>query len=129
MFAAVTLEDLQGNYEVAIQSTPLMPNWFQIERGNGTLVGANFTGQDGLGVAWKVEIQDNGSNKFNFQAVLDPRNAAPNAGLMSKNGTMTREPQSYNGVFDVVKIGNQIVLKTSVQQGPITIIVQLLKKT
>ena len=126
---AVTLDDLQGAYDISYQTTPQLENFYEPGFGAAKIEGNRLRGMDGLGVIWDAtfEIQEDGS--LSFKARLDPKDAPPTAGLMNEHGQMSREPQDYNGVLQPTQVDNILILRTRVQQGPLTIDVQFRKKT
>lgn len=129
MSQAVTLDDLQGLYDITYASSPQLENFYEPGFGSAKIEGNTLTGVDALGVIWNAKLETPENGKINFKAFLDPKDAPPTVGLMDKSGVMTREPQNYNGVVKITKLGEELILRTQVQQGPITIDVQFRKKT
>ena len=123
----ITLDDLQGFYEIAYQSDIQLPGWYESGVASAQISDNKLTGLDGAGISWNatIAIQTDGSIAFN--AVLDPSNAPAGSGLMGKNGQMTRQPQTYEGILKVTKAAGILLLRTTVIQGPLTINVQFKK--
>lgn len=128
MAANVTLADLQGLYDITYASTPQIENFYEPGFGSAKIDGNKLTGVDALGVIWNGVFEVKGNGTLEYNAQLDPSEAPITVGLVDRNGQMTREPQSYHGVLNVTKLGNNLILRTQVQQGPITIDVQFRKK-
>lgn len=126
--SSVTLEELQGDYEISYQSTPQIENFYEPGHAVGQIKGKKLTGVDVLGVKWDAELEIQNSGEIKYSAILDPENAAPNAGLMNDAGQIVREKQFYNGIIKPLKNGESLILRTVVVQGPITINVQFHKK-
>lgn len=124
----VTLDDLQGLYDVAYASSPQLDYFYEPGFGSAKIEGNTLTGVDALGVLWNAELNVLENGEIGFKALLDPKDTPPTVGLMDKNGVMTREPQSYSGTVKVTKSDKELILRTQVQQGPITIDVQFRKK-
>ena len=123
----ISLEDLQGRYEISYQSTPQMPDWYEPGVGVAQIVDNQLHGVDAVGVSWFAEFDILNDGTLSFQAKLDPTNAPPNSVLLDRNGQMTRTPQDYTGILRVTKLENHLILRTQVIQGPITINVQFKK--
>lgn len=122
----MNLEELEGGYDITYQSDALLDNFFEPGKGYGEIIGNKLVGRDATGISWNADlIIDN--NKIKFKAVLDPQDGAPNAFLMSKEGELTKEPQNYSGQLKLTNIDGKKILRTTVQQGPITIHVQFEK--
>ena len=128
MVQPITLDDLQGLYDVTYASSPQLDNFYEPGFGSAKIHGNTLTGVDALGVIWNASFDPPKDGKMNFTAFLDPKDTPPTVGLMNANGIMTREPQNYSGEVKITKLHNEIILRTQVQQGPITINVQFRKK-
>lgn len=128
MSKIVSLDELQGLYDIAYASSPPVENFYEPGFGSAQIEAEKLTGVDALGVIWNAEftILDNGTLSYN--ALLDPKDTPITVGLMDKNGAMSREPQNYQGIMKVTKSNTHLILRTEVQQGPITINVQFRKK-
>ncbi len=124
----VTLEELQGAYEIRYQSTPQMPNWYEPGTGAAVIEGNTLKGVDALGMSWLGEFAIEQDNTISYKAVIDPKGSPPTAGVLDNNGMMSRLPQTYEGELTVTKVANLLIIKTTVQQGPISIHVQFIKK-
>ena len=127
MSQSITLEDLQGLYDVTYASSPQLEHFYEPGFGSAKIEGDTLTGVDALGVIWNAKFSSPENGEIAFKAILDPKDTPPTVGLINKSGIMTREPQSYNGVVKITKLGDE--LRTQVQQGPITIDVQFRKKS
>ncbi len=125
---SITVEELQGAYDIRYQSTPILPDWYEPGIGDAKIEGTHLKGADGVGVIWNADLKVLENGIIEFEALLDPKDAPPNAGLMDKNGKMTKEKQSYSGKMNVTKSNNKLILRTRVQQGPLTIDVQFIKR-
>lgn len=123
----LTLEDVQGMYEISYQSTPPMDDWFESGFGSAQISGNKLTGIDGLGVEWQADLVVEPNGTIKFSAVLDPANAPGNVGLMDANGAMSKNKQFYSGVLKVTNVPPIVILRTTVFQGPLTINVQFKK--
>jgi hypothetical protein len=124
----ISLDELQGSYEISYQSTPQLEDWFEPGFGAAKIEKNQLTGIDGVGVTWNATFEINDDGNLVYKALLDPKTAIPGAGLMDKNGQMTREPQSYSGLISITKSTDELILRTSVQQGPLQIDVQFRKQ-
>ncbi len=124
----ISLDELQGLYDITYASSPPIENFYEPGFGSAKIEGNTITGIDALGVLWNAEFKiiDNGS--LSFKAILDPREAPPTVGLVDNTGTMTRQPQNYSGTIRITKSDKELILRTQIQQGPITINVQFRKK-
>ena len=129
METKISLDDLQGDYEIIYQSSPQLEDWYEPGTGYAKVEGNKLKGADILNVEWNADLTFTNDNKIHFEAILDARNAQPNAGLIDENGHMTRESQKYNGELSVIKSAQTLILKTRVKQGPLTIDVQFIKKS
>lgn len=123
----LTLEDIQGMYEISFQSIPPMDDWFEPGFGSAQISGNKLTGIDGVGVEWKADLVIEPNGTIKFAAILDPTSAPEGVGLMDVNGVMTKNKQSYSGVLKVTNVPPLIILRTTVIQGPLTINVQFKK--
>tara|TARA_R110001583_G_scaffold122072_1_gene273330 strand:- start:12557 stop:12943 length:387 start_codon:yes stop_codon:yes gene_type:complete len=128
MSDGITLEQLQGIYEITYASSPQVEGFYEPGFGSAKIVRNNLTGVDALGVVWNAEfiILDNGT--LSYKATLDPKDTPITVGLMDRSGSMSRKAQEYQGIMNVTKTNNYLILRTQVQQGPITINVQFRKK-
>lgn len=125
----LNLDDFQGLYEIIYASTPQIDGFFEPGFGSAKIEGNTLRGVDALGVIWNAEFQIVSENEISFDAVLDPKETPPTVGLMDKNGNLTRTPQNYSGNMQVTKLGKELIMRTQVKQGPITIDVQFRKKS
>lgn len=125
----ITLEELQGEYAITYASTPPLDNFYEPGFGSAKIDGNKLLGVDALGVVWNATFEIGNDNQLDFEATLDPRGTPETVGLMNKSGVMSREPQNYSGVIKVTKSSKETILRTQVQQGPITIDVQFRKKS
>ncbi|MAI61988.1 MAG: hypothetical protein CBB87_05775 [Micavibrio sp. TMED27] len=129
MSQEITLDDLQGMYDVTYASSPQLENFYEPGFGSAKVENNTLTGVDALGVIWNAEFSTPKNGEMSFKALLDPKDTPPTVGLMNANGVMTREPQNYSGIVKITKLGEELILRTQVQQGPITIDVQFRKKS
>ncbi len=120
----IDLKVLEGNYDITYQSSPPLDDWYEPGHGSAQIAGNELTGSDALGIVWRAKLTPLDDKNLEFDATLDPTTAAPNAGLMDKNGNMTRSPQHYKGTIKVTLLGSDTLLRTQVIQGPLTIDVQ-----
>lgn len=128
MVQKITLNQLQGLYEVTYASSPPVEGFFEPGFGSAQIEGNKLSGVDALGVIWSAELDFRPDGNLTFNAVLDPTETPVTVGLMDKRGNMTREPQHYSGIIKVIKTDNYLLLRTKIQQGPITINVQFRRK-
>lgn len=128
MASKVTLEQLQGMYEITYASSPPVEGFFEPGFGSARIEGSKLSGVDALGVIWDADFDIQEDGNLSYQAVLDPRDTPVTVGLMDKRGNMSREPQRYNGILNATITDSFLILRTQVQQGPITINVQFRKK-
>ncbi|MCF8495530.1 MAG: hypothetical protein K9G62_02550 [Alphaproteobacteria bacterium] len=129
MSKTVTIEELQGLYDITYASSPQLDNFYEPGFGSAKIESNNLTGVDALGVIWNADFKILENGKIAFQAILDPKDTPITVGLINKSGVMTREPQKYEGEMKVTKSEKELILRTQVQQGPITIDVQFRKKS
>ncbi len=129
MGGSVLLGELQGLYDITYASTPQLINVYEPGFGTAKIEGKKLTGIDALGVIWNATFEISDDNSLSFDALLDPTDAPSTVGLTDSTGTMTREPQSYQGVLKITKSDTHLILRTQVQQGPISIDVQFRKKS
>lgn len=123
----ITLDQLQGMYEIAYASTPPVEGFYEPGFGSAKIEGNKLRGVDALGVIWDAEFEIQDDRTLHYQAILDPKDTPVTVGLMDKNGNMSREPQRYQGVINITNAKDLLILRTNVQQGPITINVQFRK--
>ncbi len=128
MSGSITLEELQGEYDITYASSPPLEHFYEPGIGSARIQGNELVGIDALGVIWHATFEIVEENRLSFKATLDPKNTAETVGLMDKSGIMSRQPQYYEGVIKVSKSNTETILRTQVQQGPITINVQFRKK-
>lgn len=124
----ISLEELQGLYDVTYASSPQLENFFEPGFGSAKIEENHLTGVDALGVIWNADFTILEDGNIGFKAMLDPKDTPLTVGLVNKSGVMTREPQEYEGQMKVTKSETEVILRTQVQQGPITIDVQFRKK-
>ena len=123
----IKIDDLQGGYDITYQSDANLENFFEPGKGYGEIEGNKLVGKDATGISWNADLAINENGDISFDAILNPKDGAENAFLLSKEGAMTKEPQKYNGVMQIIKIEDKTILTTRVKQGPITINVQFEK--
>lgn len=128
MSESITLEELQGEYDITYATSPPLDNFFEPGFGSAKIDGNKLIGVDALGVVWNATFEIGNDDQLPFQATLDPKGTSETVGLLNKSGVMTREPQDYEGVIKVSKSETETILRTQVQQGPLTIDVQFRKK-
>lgn len=124
----VTVEDLQGNYEISYNSSVPLDNWYEIGDGKATIKGKTLKGIDEHGVTWDATFDILSDGTIKYKAYLDTSNTPLSVGLMNDNGEVTRENQHYNGILKALKLGNNVILSTEVKKGPVTINVQFKKE-
>ena len=124
----ITLEELQGEYDITYASSPPLDNFYEPGIGSGKIEGNKLIGVDALGVVWDATLEIGNDNQLSFQATLDPKGTPETVVLMNNSGIVSREPQNYEGIIKVSKSDTETILRTQVQQGPITIDVQFRKK-
>ena len=125
----IVLKELQGDYDISYQSTPILDNWYEVGIGAAKIEGTRLRGLDGAGISWDANLKIVENNLLEFQATLDPTNAPPNAALMGSDGILTRSKQNYEGVLKLTNSNGKIILRTTIKRGPLTIEVQLLKRS
>jgi hypothetical protein len=130
MSNSITLNDIQGKYEISYQSYPPIEDWYEPGFGSADIVGDTLIGKDALGVTWNAKLFFDDNGRLNFTATLDPTTSPdPQVGLLDRTGNITRTPQNYSSDIKVTKFSGEIILRTRVIQGPITIDVQFRKMT
>ena len=128
MSSDIALDDLQGLYDITYASSPQLDNFYEPGFGSAKIEGNKLTGVDALGVIWNADFDILEDGTLSFKAILDPKDAPTTVGLIDSSGVMTRSPQCYQGIMNVTKLDAHLILRTQVQQGPITIDVQFRKK-
>ena len=127
MSQKLTIEDLQGGYDITYQSDAVLDDFFEPGKGYGEIKDNKLIGKDATGISWNADLSINDNGEVHFDAVLNPHDGADNAFLMNKQGTLTKDPQNYSGEMKIINLGGKTILSTRVQQGPITINVQFEK--
>jgi hypothetical protein len=120
--------ELQGFWEISYQSTPQMPDWYEPGFGTAKIEGTKLTGVDGTGIVWDADLEISSDGSIHFKARLDPKPAPETSFLIDKNGNATRDAQLYSGALRLLKANGEMILRTRVLQGPLTIDVQFRKK-
>lgn len=124
----VTINDLQGAYDINFQTTPQRQEWFEPGYGDATIAGNELTGVDATGISWSATISIDDGRIF-FDAILDPTNAPLESGLINDSGEFTRNKQRYKGELFLTRVADIVILRTVVKQGEYIVNVQFRKKT
>ncbi|GEM_PF-3098006 len=128
MSGNITIDELQGEYDITYATSPPLEHVYEPGIGSAKIQGNKLIGVDALGVIWNATFEIVNDNQLAFKATLDPKGTPETVGLLDKSGVMSREPQDYEGVIKISKSSTETILRTQVQQGPLTIDVQFRKK-
>ena len=120
------IEDLNGFYKVTYQTLEVSEEWFEFSEANVEIINGTMIGTDLGGVIWNANfslLPDGRS--LGFTAVLDASEAPSDVFLHDKMGNMTREQQTYTGVFKINKFGDEVTLSGKVNHGVLNVVVNM----
>ena len=112
----ITLNDLDGQYEVHSESTykgsmPLQGD------GKTTIKNGLTYRKDKSGCTWESSFSMLEDGKVQIESTIDPSGAAENFHILDEKGNPTREIVTYRSVLEVRRINGKIVMSGTIQHG------------
>ena len=113
---SITLEDLDGQYEVRSETSYGGPFWL---KGDGiTLVKDGLTyRKDKGGCIWESAFSVVGDNQVQIESTVDPSHAADDVNILDEKGNPTKSVVTYKSVLNAKTVNGKIVLNGAIKHG------------